>query len=56
MRDAAISLNKIQSQQYIIALTIFRNEIIGAAHNALSNHGTILHFQAILSSLGFIYN
>jgi len=51
-----MSLYKIQSQQYLIALTIFRNKIMGAAHNTLRNHGNVLHFQAILSSLAFIYN
>jgi len=29
---------------------------MGAASNALTNHGTVLNFQAILSILDFIYN
>jgi len=29
---------------------------MGAAHNALTNHGTVLNFQAILSRLDFIYS
>jgi len=29
---------------------------MGAAHDALTNHGTVLNFQAILSRLVFIYN
>jgi len=51
-----MSLYKIQSEQYLIALTILRNKIIGAAHDALTNHGTVLNFQAILSRLDFIYD
>jgi len=29
---------------------------MGAAHDALTNHGTVLNFQAILSRLDFIYS
>jgi len=29
---------------------------MGAAHDALTNHGSVLNFQAILSRLDFIYN
>jgi len=47
--ETAMSLYKIQSQQYFIALTILRNKIMGAAHDALN-------VQAILSRLHFIYN
>ncbi len=51
-----MSLYKIQSQQYFIASTVLRNKIMGAAHDALTNHGTVLNFEAILSRLDFIYN
>jgi len=51
-----MSLYKIQGEQYFIALTILRNKIMGAAHDALTNHGAVLNFQAILSRLDFIYN
>jgi len=44
-----MTLYKIQSEQYIIALTILRNKIMGAAHDAVTNHGTVLNFRAILS-------
>lgn len=29
---------------------------MGTAHDALTNHGTVLNFNAILSRLDFIYN
>jgi len=51
-----MSLYKIESEKYLIALTILRNKIIGAAYDALTNHGTVLNFQAILSRIEFIYN
>jgi len=51
-----MSLCKIESEQYFIALTILRNKIMGAAHDALTNHGSVLNFQAILSRLDFIYS
>jgi len=54
--ETVMSLNKIQSEQYFIALTILRNNILGAAHDALTNHGTVLNFRAILSRLDFIYS
>jgi len=49
-----ISLYKIQSEQYCIALTILRNKFMGAAHDALTNHGTVLNFREILSRLDLI--
>jgi len=51
-----MSLYKLKSEQYLIALRILRNTIMGAAHDALTNHGTVLNFQAILSRWDFIYN
>jgi len=54
--ETAISLHKIQSEQYFIALTILRNKIMGAAHDALTNHGTARGTRIILSRLDFIYN
>jgi len=51
-----MNLYKIQSQQYFVKLTILRNKIMGAAHDALTNHGAVLNFQAIVSRLDFIYN
>jgi len=53
--ETAMSLYKIQSQQYFIALPFYETKA-GAAHDALTNHGTVLNFQAILSRLDFIYN
>jgi len=41
--ETAISLYKIQSQQYFIALKILQNKIMGAVNDALSN-GTVLIF------------
>jgi len=43
--ETVMSLYKIQSEQYFIALTILRNKIMG----------TVLNFRAILSRLDFIY-
>jgi len=54
--ETVMSLYKIQSEQYCIALTILRNKIMGAAHDALTNHGTVLNSRAILSRLDFIYS
>jgi len=54
--ETVMSLYKIQSEQYFIALTILRNKIKGAAHDALTNHVTVLNFRAILSRLDFIYS
>jgi len=42
-----MSLYNIQSGQYFIA--ILCNKIMGAEHDDLTNHGTVLNFQAILS-------
>jgi len=39
--ETVMSLYKIQSEQYFIALTILQNKIMGAAHAALTNHGTV---------------
>jgi len=52
--DSVMSLYKIQSVQYFIALTILRNKIMGASHDALTNHGTVLNFREFLSRLDFI--
>jgi len=51
-----MSLYKIQSEQYFIALTTLRNKIMEAAHDALTNHGTVLNFRAILSRLDCVYS
>jgi len=54
--ETVMSLYEIQSEPYFIALTILRNTILGAFHDALTNHGTVLNFRAILSRLDFIYS
>lgn len=43
------------SRKYYGALTILRNKIIEDANNLLTNHGTVLNFDAIISRLDFAY-
>lgn len=43
------------SRKYYAALTIMRNKIIDDANDLLTNHGTVLNFDAILSRLDFAY-
>lgn len=57
-REAAtnsMSLYKKKSRKYYAALTILRNKITDDANDILTNHGTILNFDAILSRLDFAY-
>lgn len=57
-REAAlnsIKLYKIGSRRYFAALTIFRNKVTKAANDVLTNHGTVLNFEAILARLDFAY-
>jgi len=51
-----MSIYKIQSEQYLIALTILQYKIMRAAHDALTNHGTVLNIWAILSRLDCVYS
>lgn len=57
-REAAhnsIALYDIGSKKYFAALTIFRNKITQHANDILTNHGTVLNFNAIISRLDFAY-
>jgi len=57
-REAAnntISLYAKGSRKYYAALTILRNKIMDDANDTLTNHGTILNFDAIISRLDFAY-
>lgn len=58
-REAAnncMSLYKRGSKRYFAALTILRNKVVDEANAVLTNHGTILNFDAILSRLDFAYS
>ena len=58
-REAACSamrMYKEGSRKYVGALTILRNKIIGRANDTLTNHGTVLNLEAILSRLDFAYS
>lgn len=43
------------SRRYFAALTILRNKITGNANDTLTNHGTVLNLDAIMSRLDFAY-
>lgn len=58
-REAACSAMKLYkegSRKYVGALTILRNKITGKANDTLTNHGTVLNFEAILARLDFAYS
>jgi len=40
-----ITVHTIQSKQHFIDLTVLQNKIMRAAHDAPTNHGTVLNFQ-----------
>lgn len=44
------------SRRYYAALTILRNKIVEEANDILTNHGTVLNLEAILSRLDFAYS
>uniref|UniRef100_W8BTR9 Retrovirus-related Gag polyprotein from transposon gypsy n=1 Tax=Ceratitis capitata TaxID=7213 RepID=W8BTR9_CERCA len=57
-REAAnnsMSLYTRGSKKYFAALTILRNKLSQDANDILTNHGTVLNFDAILSRLDFAY-
>lgn len=57
-REAAqnsMVLYTIGSSKYFAALTIFRNKITKNANDILTNHGTVLNFEAIIARLDFAY-
>lgn len=57
-REAATHSMKLYirgSKRYYSALTILRNKIIDDANDILTNHGTVLNFDAIISRLDFAY-
>lgn len=51
----SMSLYTPGSRRYFAALTILRNKITDEANAVLTNHGTVLHYEAILSRLDFAY-
>lgn len=53
---SAMKLYKEGSRKYVGALTILRNKITGKANDTLTNHGTVLNFDAILARLDFAYS
>lgn len=57
-REAAhnsMKLYIIGSSRYFAALTILRNKITQHANDVLTNHGTVLNFEAIMARLDFAY-
>lgn len=57
-RETATNSMKIYakgSKRYFSASTILRNKIINEANDILTNHGTVLNFDAIISRLDFAY-
>ena len=57
-REAAnnsISLYIKGSRRYFAALTILRNKITHSANDVLTNHGTVLNYDAIIARLDFAY-
>lgn len=57
-REAAnnsMSLYTKNSRKYYAALTILRNKVTEDANDILTNHGTVLNLDAILSRLDFAY-
>lgn len=57
-REAANNSMKLYSRgsrRYYAALTILRNKIIEEANDILTNHGTVLNLEAIVSRLDFAY-
>lgn len=58
-REAAhnvMSLYVRGSRKYFAALTILRNKITLEANDTLTNHGTVLNFDAIIARLDFAYS
>ncbi|EAL58749.1 gag protein [Wolbachia endosymbiont of Drosophila ananassae] len=54
--ETAMGLYVRKSRRYFVALTILRNKIVGKANDALTNHGTVLNFDAILARLDFVFS
>lgn len=52
----AMSLYIRKSRRYFAALTILRNKITQDANDTLTNHGTVLNFDAIIARLDFAYS
>lgn len=52
----AMSLYVRKSRKYFAALTILRNKITQDANDILTNHGTVLNFDAIIARLDFAYS
>ncbi len=51
-----MSLYVRKSRKYFAALTILRNNITNEANDVLTNHGTVLNFDAIIARLDFAYS
>jgi len=57
-REAANNSMKLYvkgSRKYYAALTVLRNKVTDDANDILTNHGTVLNLEAILSRLDFAY-
>ncbi len=54
--ETVMGLYVRKSRRYFVALTILRNKITGKANDALTNHGTVLNFDAILARLDFVFS
>lgn len=50
-----MSLYNRGSRKYFAALTILRNKITSYANDVLTNHGTVLNYDAIISRLDFAF-
>jgi len=44
-----------KSRRYFVALIFLRNKKTGKANDALTNHGTVLNFDANLARLDFVF-
>lgn len=51
-----MSLYTKGSRRYFAALTILRNKITSYANDVLTNHGTVLNYDAIISRLDFAFS
>lgn len=51
----AMFLYQRGGRRYFAALTILRNKIVNDANDVLTNHGTVLNLDAIISRLDFAY-
>jgi len=45
-----------KSKRYFAALSMSRNKVTGKANDALTIHGTVLNFDAILDKFDFVFS